>query len=68
MDIGNIPQFLHSGRYTLVSRRTFKTLLRARNGREMGRDGYLEADLDLDDFVTARERDAANYARGVAVA
>lgn len=34
----------------------------------MGRDGYLEADLDLDDFVTARERDAANYARGVAVA
>lgn len=34
----------------------------------MGRDGYLEADLALDDLVTARERDAADYARGVAVA
>lgn len=48
--------------------KTSKSLLRAKNGREMGRDGYLEADLDLDDLVTARERDAADYARGVAVA
>lgn len=46
----------------------FESLLRAKNGREMGRDGYLEADLDLDDLVTARKRDAADYARGVAVA
>lgn len=52
----------------LYCEKTSESLLRAKNGREMGRDGYLEADLDLDDFVTARERDAADYARGVAVA
>lgn len=46
----------------------FESLLRAKNGREMGRDGYLEADLDLDDLVTARERDTADYEWGVAVA
>lgn len=43
--------------------KTFKTLLRARNGREMGRDGYLEADLDLDD-LSPLARETLSIMRG----
>lgn len=47
----------------LYRKKTIKTLLRAKNGREMGRDGYLEADLDLDD-LSPLARETLSIMRG----
>lgn len=43
--------------------KTIQTLLHAKNGREMGTGWVLDSSSGL--FVTARERGAADYARGV---